>query len=305
MSGTVVVIGSLNVDEIASVDVLPRPGETITATGYATHPGGKGATQAVAAARAGAPVRMVGAVGDDDAAALLRESMSVDGIGLDLRTPDGETGRALILVQSDGENVITVVPGANHLLTPDDVARACASLTADDVLLMQLEIPLELVTAAARHAREAGATVVLNAAPALPALPLEDVDVLVVNEHECLTAAGRDVGADPLTTAADLATEHGLTVIVTLGARGAAHTTGGPPEVTPSPEVTAVDTTGAGDTFVGYLAAALLEGSPLPDAVRLAVRAGSAAVTRLGAQPAIPYRDSILTGAEAPAPPTV
>ncbi|MGC5615112.1 ribokinase [Georgenia sp. Z1491] len=297
MSGTVVVIGSLNVDEVASVDVLPRPGETVTATGYATHPGGKGANQAVAAARAGAPVRMVGAVGADDAADLLRGSMSSDGIDLDLRTADGDTGRALILVQSDGENVITVVPGTNHMLTVEDVTAACANLTADDVVLMQLEIPLELVAHAARLADEAGATVVLNAAPALPSLPLDGVDVLVVNEHECLRVAGRAEDADPLTTAGDLAAEHGLTVVVTLGARGAAHTTGGAPVETPSPAVTAVDTTGAGDSFVGYLAAALLEGSSLGEAVTLAVHAGSSAVTRQGAQPAIPYRDSLTTGA--------
>lgn len=292
MSGTVVVVGSLNVDEVAAVVNLPRPGETITASGYEIHPGGKGANQAVAAARAGAAVRMVGAVGEDDAAALLRDSMTVDQIRLDLQTRGADTGRALILVQADGENVITVIPGANHRLTLDDVTAACSSLTADDVVLMQLEIPLELVTHAARLAQDAGARVVLNAAPAQPDLPLEHVDLLVVNEHECLVVAGAGDDADPLATAATLAKEHGLTTIVTLGARGAAHTSGDVPGVVPAPEVSAVDTTGAGDTFVGYLAAALIEGAPLDDAVQLAVQAGSAAVTRPGAQPSIPYRDS-------------
>ena len=291
----VTVLGSLNVDEIATVSRLPEPGETVLATGLMRRPGGKGANQAVAAARAGARVRMVGATGDDTGDALLRTALSADDVdtGALRHVADQPTGLAVVTVQDDGENTITVVPGANAALGDDDVAAACERLATGDTLLLQLEVPLPVVAEAARAASAAGARVVLNAAPARPVDDvLADVDVLVVNEHECLVLAGAQ--ADPTAAGATLAQAHGLLVVVTLGAGGAAWTTGAAPVVHPAPQVRAVDTTGAGDTFTGYLVAALDRGLDTDAALRLAVAAASIAVTRPGAQDGIPYAADVL-----------
>lgn len=293
MSGVVLVLGSLNVDEVANVNKLPAHGETVTALGYEVHPGGKGANQAVAAARAGASVRMAGAVGEDASGEFLKECLEQEGITCALRSTPAATGRALILVQSDGENVITLIPGANHEVTIEDVEKACEGLTPADLLLMQLELPLEVFQVAARNAKAKGARVVLNAAPAAADLVLADVDVLVVNEHECIQIAGRAADADPLCTAGELAERHGLTVVVTLGAQGAGYTEDGAVLTLPSPSVRAVDTTAAGDTFVGYLATGLLNGNSMKDATELAIWAGSLAVTKPGAQPSIPRRHEL------------
>ncbi|GAB3250621.1 ribokinase [Arthrobacter pigmenti] len=293
MSGFVLVLGSLNVDEVANVRKLPVHGETVTALNYEVHPGGKGANQAVAAARAGAPVRMVGAVGEDSSGHFMQECLEREGIMCSLRMVPAPTGRALILVQVDGENFITLIPGANHEMTTMDIEAGCEGLTSSDLLLMQLELPLEVIRAAACNAKAKGARVVLNAAPAAPDLPLADVDVLVVNENECLQVAGQPADADPLAIAAKLAERHGLTVVVTLGAQGAAYTQDGGVITLPSPEVQAVDTTGAGDTFVGYLATALLDGCSMEDATALAIQSGSLAVTKAGAQPSIPRRSDL------------
>ena len=288
MGGRVSVFGSLNVDDVARVNRLPAPGETVTASSSAVHPGGKGANQAVAAARAGAPVRMVGVIGDDAGGRLLGDRLASDGIERSLRTGAGPTGRAVILVDDDGENIIALVPGANAEAGAEDVERACGGLGPKDVLLMQLEIPLAAVGAAAARARKSGALVVLNAAPARQGLPLSAVDVLVVNERECFQVAGLSHGGDLQAAATGLARTWGLTVVVTLGAAGAVFTEGGDLAVFPSPKVTAVDTTGAGDTFAGYLAASLVGGLSMGHSVARAVRAGALAVTREGAQPAIP-----------------
>jgi ribokinase len=288
MGGRVSVLGSLNVDDVARVERLPSPGETVTASSSAVHPGGKGANQAVAAARAGAPVRMVGVVGDDAGGRLLGDRLASDGIECFLRTGTGPTGRAVILVDDEGENIIALVPGANAQAGAEDADRACGDLGPGDALLMQLEIPMSAVEAGAVRARERGALVVLNAAPARPDLPLSAVDVLVVNERECFQVAGLPYGGDLPAAAGGLARTWGITVVVTLGPRGAVFTDGGDPAGVPSPGVTAVDTTGAGDTFAGYLAASLVGGLTMADAVDRAVRAGALAVTREGAQPAIP-----------------
>ncbi len=297
---TLTVLGSLNVDQIVTVPGLPAAGETVLARDLLRRPGGKGANQAVAAARAGASVRMVGATGDDEGGRLLRAALVDDGIDVDAvrRVPDAPTGLAVVSVQDDGENTITVVSGANGLVGDDDVHAACEGLDPGDTLVLQLEIPLAAVADAARRAAAVGARVLLNAAPAPrpdsgsePVLgsALGPVDVLVVNEHECrVLAGGGDEG--PQQAAAALAEAHDALVVVTLGARGAAWTAGGPIATQQAPDVRAVDTTGAGDTFTGYLAAALHDGADPADAVRLAVTAASTAVTRLGAQEGIPRR---------------
>lgn len=297
MSPTVHVLGSLNLDVVAEVERIPAPGETVHAVATREDNGGKGANQAVAAARAGADTRLVGAVGDDPAGERLLTGLAAEGIDTTgvLRSPRAVTGQARITVQASGENTIVVVPGANGSLSPDDAARALRGVRPGDVLLLQLEIPLATVVEAAGRARSAGATVVLNAAPgaALPGTLLSDLDVLVVNEHELRLVEGSD---EPLQDAAlRLAGTHSMTVVVTLGALGALIVegdTGGTTQVA-SPVVDAVDTTGAGDTFVGYLAAALCAGSSVSHAAPVAAAAGALAVTRPGAQGAIPTASAV------------
>jgi len=291
----VVVLGSLNRDLVTRVERLPGPGETVSAPRLEQGAGGKGANQVVAAARAGARVRMVGAVGDDDAARLVLaplEEAGVDTAGV-RRVEGGTTGTALVCVDEAGENTITVVPGANAHLVDEDVRRACSGLGGGDVLLCQLEVPLAVVAAAAGSASEEGALVVLNAAPADPSvLPvLDDVDVLVVNEHEARLLSGSD---DPVAAAASLADRFDLTCVVTLGAQGARSCRPGEePFAVAAPAVQAVDSTGAGDSFVGYLVAGLAAGLDVADALPDAVAAGALAVTRPGAMVAVPRRDEL------------
>lgn len=288
----VMVLGSLNADLVARVARHPKPGETVLATGSSTGPGGKGANQAVAAARAGAPTSMVGATGDDAEGKLLRRTLLA--AGADVRRvavhPDVPTGRALVTVDGSGENSIVVIAGANAALSPEQAESAASELTRGDVLVLQLESPLDTVVRAAQHARERRATVLLNAAPAaqVPDELLAAVDLLVVNEHELRVVSGDKAGTHEQSAAA-LAARHGLVVVVTLGAAGALLV--GPQRMMsrcPAPRVSPVDTTAAGDTFVGYLAAGLASGHSLDGSAGRAVAAASLAVTRPGAQTSIP-----------------
>lgn len=280
---SVVIVGSANVDQVFRVSAIPTPGETVLSHGFSVALGGKGQNQAVAAARAGAATSFVAAVGDDAFGASVREGLGADGIAAAVRTVDAPTGTALIAVDGSGENTIIVEAGANALLelTADDEA----AIASADVLVLQLEIPLETVARAARVARAAGTRVLLNAAPIreLPAELLSDVDILVVNETEgAFLARSGDV--------ADLAP----VVIVTLGAAGAvAHERGQDDVRVPAPKVTAVDATGAGDTFCGALAARLSEGGTLDESLRFAVAAASLSVQQHGAVPSIPSRAGI------------
>ncbi|MCB1383708.1 MAG: ribokinase [Notoacmeibacter sp.] len=287
----ITVIGSVNLDLIATVDRLPGPGETVSGTTFSTAPGGKGANQALAAARAGASVRMVGAVGADgfagEALALLRPG----GVGLSgLAGVDAPTGTALILVGGGGENMIAVVPGANARVTPA-MARDAAS--AGGLILLQHEIPLQSVAAALDACRASGGTSLLNIAPWLAdAAPLVGkADIVIANETEFALyadAAGL-LGATREAQMANFVHRTGRTIIVTLGADGViAMTPEGSIEVA-SPKIEPVDTVGAGDTFCGYLAAGLEQGLAMEAALRLAAVAGSLACLKPGAQPAIPH----------------
>ena len=291
MSG-VVVVGSANVDTAVRVTRIPGPGETVLAHGLARSGGGKGANQAVAAARAGgASTSFVGCLGDDAEGGELRRLMERDGILMDqVRTVDAPTGIALISVDDAGENSIVVAPGANALLTSlDGEQRARVSVAA--VVLAQLEIPVGAVIDAARS-RAAGALMVLNAAPSAP-LPdalWQQLDVLVVNEHEAADLCGTSPDDVAAATAALL--ERVPCVVVTLGAAGAVLARRGYPDVTvPAPTVDAVDTTAAGDTFCGVFAAALSHGADEVAAIRLAGAAASLAVQRPGAQDSVPTRE--------------
>ncbi len=304
MTARVTVVGSVNADTSLRLAALPRPGETVLAREASASLGGKGANQAVAAARAGAHVRMVGAVGRDDGEPLA-QALAAEGIDTGLLTrSERASGRALVLLDDDGENSIIVVPGANAALDDDAVRQACADLSPGDVLVLQHEIPAATSQLAAATASAAGATVIWNAAPA-PAHAtdlVEHVDLLVVNEHE-LDAVARLVGLRPAGPEADVAAvagRLGTDVICTLGAAGALVHRAGALVRVPAPVVTAVDTTAAGDTFVGYLAASWH--LPVADAVRRASVAGALAVTREGAATSIPTRAEVELGlAAAPA----
>ena len=297
----VAVVGSANLDLVVEVDKIPVAGETVMGGDLRRIPGGKGANQAVAAARLGRRVAMIGRVGDDDAGTMLRSAM--DSAGVDttclLATEGTPSGTALIAVGDDGDNAIVVSPGANGRLSAADVEGAAGPLAAADVVLLQLEVPLGAVSAAVRSAR---GTVVLNPAPApatmLPADLLDRVDVIVPNQTELATLAGH-AGLSPIgdvdpDTAVALA--RGLPVasaVVTLGAAGAIVVTPTDATHVPAPAVMPVDTTAAGDAFCGALADALVDGADLVAATEWAVRVGAAATLRQGAQPSLPTRDEV------------
>lgn len=287
-----VVAGSLNVDLAVRVERRPGPGETVLGGELVERPGGKGANQAVAAARVGAKVAMLGRVGDDARAELLRRALG--DAGVDARaveaTPGTASGCALITVTPDGENAIVVAPGANTRLSEEDVERHGALLSGAAVVVCQLEIPLAVVEAVARALPEA-TRLVLNAAPAgtLPAPLLERTDVLVVNQSELRVVAGAGAGASERELVLGLLERGPRAVLATLGPQGALLGHGHDCLAVPArPAAEVVDTTGAGDATVGALAAALAQGLELETAARAAVAAGTAAISAPGPQPPLP-----------------
>jgi len=288
------VFGSLNVDMLFALEALPRPGETVLCPGYELAAGGKGANQAAAAAKAGAEVRMVGHVGDDGFGRLARRSLEEAGahcaaVAISARP----TGTAVIGVDRRGENQIMVGSGANLDTRADQLSADL--LSAGATLLCQNEVRVDQTFAALERARARGARTILNLAPAgpIPGHVLDGVDVLVVNTPEAATAAGVAGPGDPLGLARTLVGAHGLTCIVTLGADGAiAMAPQGGLRVGALP-ITAKDTTGAGDAFVGVLGAALDRGEALAEALRRASVAAGLACTAIGAQSAQPGADAI------------
>ncbi|MDO3700806.1 ribokinase [Micromonospora sp. C28SCA-DRY-2] len=286
----VVVVGSANMDLVATAPALPRPGETLLGTDFVTVPGGKGANQAVAAARAGAACAFLGAIGSDSFGVTLRARITAAGVDTSqLRVVYGASGVALVMVNAEGENAILVTPGANGAFTALTEAELAAVRDAD-VLVAQLEVPVETVTAAAVAARAAGTRVVLNAAPArpVPAELLAAVDLLVVNENEARALTGR--GRDEPRALLDLVPR----AVLTLGAEGAWYGDRDGTDVhVPAVKVDVVDSTGAGDAFTAALAVGWGEGRDLVDAVRWAAAAGAACARRLGASVALPRRAEI------------
>ena len=279
----VVVVGSANLDLVATLDHLPKPGETIVALDYAEHAGGKGVNQAVACARMGARTAFVGCVGNDDAGVFLRGVLENEGIDTTmLRIVDMPTGRAFINVDSRGENEIVVVSGAN---TQVGVAQNPFILPTSHVLLMQLEIPLQTVTAALAAARKGGAVTVLNPAPyrSLTGEILSLVDVIVPNETVSAACGG---------TQALLAADVG-TVVTTLGEKGAViNTVSSETSISPH-NVVAVDTVGAGDAFIGALSAEIARGTSISEAAAVGAVAGALATTVRGAVPSLPTQTSV------------
>lgn len=280
MTSQVLVIGSANADLVVPVDRRPGGGETVLGGDTVLSPGGKGANTAVAAARLGADVALLGAVGDDPYGELLKRSLAESGVNTDsLRTSGRPTGIAYITVTPDGENSILVSPGANSSLRPEDV-----DLDGAEIVVLSLEIPLETVEHAVAQAVEHQVKTLLNLSPAaeLSAKTLQGLDVLLVNEHEAVFLLGGDADFPKLLDLGPKA------AVVTLGAKGAAVVTADGVTEVPSPKVEAVDTTGAGDAFAGALATSLAKGDELADAARKAVKVAAITVTRQGAQPSYP-----------------
>ena len=295
----IVVVGSVNTDMVVKGRRLPAPGETVTGGRFIMAAGGKGANQAVAAARLGAEVTLVAKVGRDVFGDQAIENFRREGIRTDciLRDADNATGVALILVDDAGENLISVASGANHALSPQEIAVAADRIRSADVLMLQLEIPLDTVCQAAQMAAEAGVPVILDPAPAAP-LPdglLQHVAYLTPNESEAERLTGIPVNDE---ASARLAAQRLLSagarhVIVTLGANGALLAGSEHTLLIPSEPVDAVDTTAAGDAFNGGLAQALGSGMSLERAVRQACLVGALSATRLGAQPSLPTWDEL------------
>lgn len=301
-TGRIVVVGSINVDLVVRVATLPRPGETVLGGRFASVHGGKGANQAVAAARAGGHTTFVARVGDDSMGRSAINAFQAEGIETDFITftPECPTGVALILVDAAGENSIAVAGGANDRLSTDDIERARPAIEAADVVLLQLEVPLEAVAHAVSIARAAGTRVILNPAPArpLPATLLAGVEILTPNETEAESLAAR--GSDTVPSATDVEgtanTLLGLgprAVVVTLGPAGALVAVGQALTRVPAFPVEPRDTVAAGDVFNGCLAVMLAEGRDLVAATRIAAAAAAISVTREGAQASAPHRDEI------------
>lgn len=295
----IVVVGSSNTDMVIRVDRIPRPGETVIGGIFTMAAGGKGANQAVAAARAGANVTFVARVGADVFGQRALHGFRKEGINTAhvRREPRAASGVALIFVNREAENSIGVASGANGFLSPADVRRAENAIRSADALLVQLEVPPETVKAAVALAARHGVPVILNPAPAAPVdrRILRKVSILTPNETEAELLTGvkmrSDRGAE--TAARRLLAAGVRTVIITLGARGALVANSEGAYRTPGFRVTPVDTTAAGDVFNGVLAVRLAEGRPLADAVRFANAAAAISVTRVGAQPSIPTRGEI------------
>jgi len=297
----ILVIGSANMDMIVKSERLPRPGETVIGGSFSMAPGGKGANQAVAAARLGGGVAFLTCLGGDEFGRLLREGYEREGIDTSLvqTLDETHTGVAFILVDSRGENMISVASGANALFTPERLAALDGIARPPRWVLLQLEIPLETVEAAARWAREHGARVILDPAPApaggLPGPLLSLVDILTPNEVEATALTGREVRSlEDAEGAARALVEGGAReVIVTLGDRGGVCVSQSGLWRYSTPKVEAVDSTAAGDCFTGALAVGLAEGMALEKAVEMAAKAASVSVTRLGAQSSLPRRDEL------------
>jgi len=295
----IVVVGSTNVDMVIKAPRIPRPGETVLGGQFTTVAGGKGANQAVAAARLGAEVTFVARVGGDPFGQQAVSGFGAEGIRTDYLVTDREAahGVALILVDQNGENAIAVAPGANARLSPEDVERAEPAIQECDAVLLQLEIPLPAIETAVAVAKRHGKRVILNPAPylAVPDAVLSQVDILTPNETEAeMLLGGGDAGLAGVAGTAEELIRRGVgCVIVTMGKEGVFIVTPGEQYHLPGRHVKAVDTTAAGDAFSGAVAVCVAEGMEFRQAVRFAVCASSVSVTRMGAQPSLPTRAEV------------
>ncbi len=294
----ITVFGSINMDLIATTERLPEPGETVTGTSFTTAPGGKGANQTLAARRAGSEVAIVGAVGSDEFATPATALLAEAGVDLSfLKTTDGPTGTAMILVGGDGENVIVINAAANGTLTEEDALAAVERMSPGDLLMLQLEVPAPAIRAALHAARQKGVTSVLNTAPLTPEAaelgPLADIVIANETEFERLVGA-EELGSEG--RIAMLKTHHdktGQTMVITLGGDGVIAMHDGAFFRIDALKIDPVDTVGAGDTFCGYLASGLEQGLSFEAAAHRASVAGALACLKPGAQPSIPTSDEV------------
>jgi ribokinase len=299
MRSSILVIGSLNLDLVLHVARMPAAGETLASEESATFCGGKGANQAVACARMGAAVSMIGRVGDDPAGLMLRAALAGEGIALDgvIATGGSASGTAVILLTPDGQNRIVLAEGANGLLTPEDVAAHSALFDSAGIVVCQLEIPLATVQAAFALAAARGVPSLLNPAPArtLPAELLDGIDYLVPNESEASALAGIDVRGEASAARAVIALrERGVrNVIITLGALGIMIADKNGCRHMPALPSKVVDTTAAGDSFIGGFATGISEGLGIDDAASLGLRVARLCVSRVGAQASLPRRHEL------------
>ncbi|HAS61112.1 MAG TPA: ribokinase [Vibrio sp.] len=294
-----VVLGSVNADHVLQVPSFPRPGETLHGHNYQVIPGGKGANQAVAAARLNADVGFIACVGDDSFGINIRESFKLDGIntqGVKMQ-PNCPTGIAMIQVSESGENSICISAEANNYLTAELIETDLAAIRDAKYLLTQLETPLDGIERAVQAAKEAGTSVILNPAPAkeLPASLLSNVDVITPNETEAEVLTGITVvDEETAQLAANALHLKGIEIVmITMGAQGVWLSQNGQGELIAGFRVDAVDTTAAGDTFNGAFVTGLLEDMPIESAIKFAHGAAAISVTRLGAQTSIPHRDEV------------
>ncbi|MHC4445527.1 MAG: ribokinase [Planctomycetota bacterium] len=299
MPKNIVVIGSSNTDMILQMDHIPKPGETIIGGDFSMAAGGKGANQAVAAARAGGNVTFIARVGEDMFGEQAVKGFIDDGINVDhlIRDPQAPSGVALIFVAQDGENSIGVASGANGRLSPQDIEAAREVIASADILVMQLETPLDTVRAAAEMASANKVTVILDPAPAQPLSDdiLKHVSIMKPNESEAEILTGEKVqNQEDAKKAAQTLMAHGVkTVLLTMGADGTMIATAEATQLIRSHKVKAVDSTAAGDVFTGSLSVALAEGRELTEAVKFANAAAALSVTKLGAQPSAPTKKEI------------
>jgi len=295
----VAVIGSLNMDLVAYVDRIPRVGETLTGRRLIEFCGGKGANQAVAIAKLGAPVNMIGCIGYDDRGLSLLNSLTDNGVNVKYvnQTVDVQTGVALIQVDSCGENTIVVIPAANDMLSVESIKKSINAINESAVVVAQLEIPAETVKYAFEVAKSLGKITILNPAPAdmFDDSLLTNTDILVPNERELESISGIPVKVDEdVSIAARILLDKGVRhLIITLGERGCMHFTGNDVKAYDGRKVIAIDTTAAGDSFVGTLAAILSEGKGIVEAIKYAITASALTVTKEGAQIALPYRAEV------------
>lgn len=299
MSERIVVIGSCNTDMVINTERLPLPGETIIGGSFFMNAGGKGANQAVAAARLGGKVSFMAKVGNDHFGSRSIEQYKAEGIDVEhILTDSGQpSGVALIMVDAKGENCIAVASGANANLRPEDIENAPSIIEQGDIVLMQLETPLETVEYVARVAKEKGKKVILNPAPALqlPESLLKNLYMIIANETETEYISGVKItDMDSICRAADIISSRGVeNVVITLGSKGAFIKENGAYHQVPAIKVKAVDATAAGDTFCGALCVALAEGNSILEAVEFANKCASVTVTRMGAQSSLPHRSEI------------